>query len=118
MSEMARAADCMILLDVNNIFVSAFNHEFDAKTYIDAVPTDRVAQIHLAGHQDHGTHLLDTHDHPVRDEVWELYQRVIRRCGPVSSMIEWDDAIPEFPVIEAAIEKMSQLAQEALHVAA
>jgi uncharacterized protein len=95
-STIAGEADCGILLDINNIFVSAFNHRFDANDYIDAVPADRVVQYHLAGHSDHGTYLLDTHDHPVRDEVWTLYERAARRFGAVSALIEWDDNIPDF----------------------
>jgi hypothetical protein len=95
-SAIANEADCGILLDINNIFVSAFNHKFDANDYIDAVPADRVVQYHLAGHSDHGTYLLDTHDHPIRDEVWALYERAARRFGEVSALVEWDDNIPEF----------------------
>jgi uncharacterized protein (UPF0276 family) len=95
-STIADEADCGILLDINNIFVSAFNHRFDANDYIDAVPADRVVQYHLAGHSDHGDYLLDTHDHPVRDEVWSLYERAARRFGAVSALVEWDDNIPEF----------------------
>ena len=95
-SAIADEADCGILLDINNIFVSAFNHRFDANDYIDAVPAERVVQYHLAGHSDHGTYLLDTHDHPVRDEVWALYERAARRFGAVSAIVEWDDNIPEF----------------------
>jgi len=95
-SAIAAEADCGILLDINNIFVSAFNHRFDAHQYIDAVPAERVVQYHLAGHSDHGTHLLDTHDHPVCDEVWALYERAARRFGAVSALVEWDDHIPEF----------------------
>lgn len=95
-SAIANEADCGILLDINNIFVSAFNHRFDANDYIDAVPAERVVQYHLAGHSDHGTHMLDTHDHPVCDEVWALYGRAARRFGAVSAIVEWDDNIPEF----------------------
>jgi uncharacterized protein (UPF0276 family) len=95
-SAIAEEADCGILLDINNIFVSAFNHRFDANDYVDAVPAERVVQYHLAGHSDHGTHLLDTHDHPIRDEVWALYERAARRFGAVSAIVEWDDNIPEF----------------------
>jgi hypothetical protein len=99
LSAIAEEADCGILLDVNNIFVSAFNHRFDANMYIDAVPAERVVQYHLAGHSDHGTHLLDTHDHPLRDEVWALYERAVRRFGAVSALVEWDDNIPEFAAL-------------------
>jgi len=94
LGEVARRADCGILLDVNNIYVSARNHGFDARAYLEGVPVDRVAQFHLAGHSDHGTHLLDTHDHPVADPVWELYRDAVRRFGNVSTLIEWDDHIP------------------------
>jgi len=98
--EIAREADCGILLDVNNVFVSAHNHGFDATRYIDAIPGDRVFQIHLAGHSVQGPLLIDTHDHPVRSEVWSLYERAVRRIGPVSTLIEWDDAIPEYDELE------------------
>jgi uncharacterized protein len=89
-------ADCGILLDINNIFVNAFNHGFDAEHYIDSVPVGRIGQFHLAGHQDHGNYLLDTHDHPICEGVWRLYERAVRRFGAVSTLIEWDDHIPEF----------------------
>jgi uncharacterized protein len=102
LSAVAQEADCAILLDINNIFVSAFNHSFDPVRYIDAVPSDRVAQFHLAGHSDHGSYLLDTHDHPIRPEVWELYQHAVRRFGRVPTLIEWDDNIPEFEVLSTA----------------
>ena len=105
LTAVADEADCAILLDVNNIFVSAFNHGFDAHTYIDSVPVGRVAQFHLAGHSDHGTHLLDTHDHPIRGEVWALYERAVRRFGNVAALIEWDDNIPEFDVLAAAADR-------------
>ena len=100
----AEEADCGILLDVNNIFVSAFNHRFSAEEYIDSVPVQRVVQFHLAGHSDHGTHLLDTHDHPVCDAVWNLYERALRRFGRVSTLIEWDDNIPDFGVLSETAE--------------
>ncbi|MGH7814412.1 MAG: MNIO family bufferin maturase [Candidatus Binataceae bacterium] len=95
-SGVAEEADCGILLDINNIYVSAFNHRFDPNRYVDSVPPERVVQYHLAGHSDHGTYLLDSHDHPVRDEVWRLYERAVRRFGAVSAIVEWDDHIPEF----------------------
>lgn len=100
----AEEADCGILLDINNIFVSAFNHRFDPLAYIDAIPVERVVQFHLAGHSDHGAYLLDTHDHPVRDEVWSLYEYAVRRFGKVSTLIEWDDNIPEFAELAATAE--------------
>jgi len=99
--EVAERADCGVLLDVNNIFVSSFNHRFDPVAYIEAIPVDRVWQIHLAGHSDHGTYLLDTHDHPVRGEVWDLYGRAVARFGPVATLIEWDGNIPDWDRLEA-----------------
>ena len=92
--EVAVQADCLILLDVNNIYVSAVNHEFAALDYLNAIPVDRVQQIHLAGHENHGDYLIDTHDHPVPDPVWELYAAAVRRFGNVSTMIERDANIP------------------------
>ncbi len=92
--EVADRADCGILLDVNNVYVSCTNHGWDAESYLQTIPPQRVGQIHLAGHSDRGTHLLDTHDHPVCDAVWELYRRAVARFGDVSTMIERDDRIP------------------------
>jgi hypothetical protein len=97
----AEGADCGILLDVNNVFVSAHNHRFDARAYLDSIPPERVFQIHLAGHSVEGGLLVDTHDHPVREEVWALYAHALARLGPVSTLIEWDDRIPEFAELEA-----------------
>jgi uncharacterized protein len=104
-------ADCGILLDINNIFVNAFNHRFSAEEYLDAIPVERVVQFHLAGHSDHGTHLLDTHDHPVREEVWALYQRAVRRFGAVSTLIEWDDNIPPFSVLGETAERARRICE-------
>ncbi len=87
-------ADCLILFDVNNIYVSSINHEFDPRAYLDGIPGNRVQQIHLAGHEDHGDYIIDTHDHPVADPIWDLYAEAVRRFGPVSTMIERDDNIP------------------------
>jgi uncharacterized protein (UPF0276 family) len=100
LSAIAREADCGILLDVNNVYVSAHNQGFDPRHYIDAIPGDRVFQIHLAGHSEQGPLLIDSHDHPVRAEVWSLYERAVRRIGPVSTLIEWDDAIPGYDALE------------------
>ena len=96
LTAIAEEADCGILLDVNNVFVSAHNHGFDAMKYIDSIPAERVFQIHLAGHSTSGGMLIDTHDHPVTDAVWRLYERAIERIGPVSTLIEWDDQIPSY----------------------
>ena len=106
-AELAEKADCGILLDVNNVYVSAFNHGFDAEKFIDGIPADRVVQIHLAGHTDKGTYLLDTHSDHVKAEVWSLYQRAIERTGAVSTLVEWDEQIPTFDVLarEAALAK-------------
>jgi uncharacterized protein len=101
LSAVADEADCGLLLDINNIYVNAFNHGFEAECYIDSIPASRVMQYHLAGHSDHGAYLLDTHDHPVRPEVWSLYERAARRFGEISALVEWDDNIPEFATLEA-----------------
>ena len=107
-------ADCAILLDINNIFVSAFNHRFSATDYIEQMPSDRVVQFHLAGHSDYGTYLLDTHDHPIRREVWELYEYAVRRFGRVSTLIERDDNIPAFPELMAEANEAERRAQDAV----
>jgi len=101
LSRLAHEADCGLLLDVNNVYVSSFNHGFDPRTYIDGVPADRVVQYHVAGHTNKGTHILDTHsDHAVA-EVWELFSRSCRRTGNVSTLYEWDEDIPNFDVLHA-----------------
>lgn len=95
LAELAREADCGVLLDVNNIYVSAFNHGFDPKIYLDAVPWDRVVQIHVAGHTHNGTHIVDTHIGPVVDPVWQLLADAYSRA-PASVLLEWDAEIPSF----------------------
>jgi len=112
LAEIARRADCGILLDVNNIYVSSVNHEFDPVTYLESVPVDRVGQIHLAGHSDLGTHLLDTHDGHVIDAVWELYRRAIARFGAVSTLVEWDEHVPEWEVLLAEAERARAIESE------
>ncbi|HTY55702.1 MAG TPA: DUF692 domain-containing protein [Candidatus Binataceae bacterium] len=102
LTAVAEESDCGILLDVNNIYVSAFNHGFSAEQYLEGVPVERVVQFHLAGHSDRGSYLLDTHDHPVSDPVWALYEKAVRRFGPVATLIEWDDNIPDFATLMAA----------------
>jgi uncharacterized protein (UPF0276 family) len=99
LARLADDADCGLLLDVNNVYVSSYNHGFDPAAYIDAIPADRVVQYHLAGHSNNGTHILDTHDDHVIDEVWELYRRAVARTGPVSTLLEWDANIPSFDVV-------------------
>jgi len=114
LAAVARRADCGILLDVNNVFVSAVNHGFDAYEYLAGIPLDRVGQIHLAGHTDNGTHLLDTHDHPVRAEVWDLYRAAVRRFGRVSTLVEWDERIPPFADVLAEAERARAAEAEVL----
>lgn len=114
LAEVAEAADCGVLFDVNNVYVSAFNHGFDAERYVDAVPVERVVQVHLAGHTDKGTHLLDTHSDHVKDDVWRLYQRFLRRAGAVSTLIEWDEDIPEWDVLEEEAQRAMKARREAL----
>jgi uncharacterized protein len=108
LARMAEGADCGLLLDVNNVYVSAFNHGFDAEAYLDAVPADRVVQVHLAGHTHKGDFILDTHSDHVVGEVWRLYARLLERTGPVSTLLEWDEEIPPFAVVRA--EAMKALA--------
>jgi uncharacterized protein (UPF0276 family) len=101
---------------VNNVFVSAFNHGFDAFEYLQAIPPGRVWQFHLAGHSDRGAFLLDTHDHPVRDEVWDLYRTACERFGPVSTLLERDDNIPPLPELLLELERARRI-QESVHAA-
>ena len=109
-SLIAEQADCLLLLDVNNIYVSSYNHNFDAKTFIDGVPAKRVQQIHLAGHQNNGDYIIDTHDAPVIDPVWDLYEYTIARLGAVSTMIERDDNMPELAVLVEELEIARKIA--------
>ena len=95
-AEMARRSGCGLLVDLNNIYVNAFNHQFDPQDYLAGLPSDAVAQYHVAGHTHMGTYLFDTHSRPVIEEVWALYREALRRFGPVSTMIEWDEDIPPF----------------------
>lgn len=99
--EVVEAADCGMLLDVNNVYVSSQNHDFDPLDYLNGVPLDRVAQIHIAGHSAYDTHRLDTHDHPVCEPVWELYRYVIDRIGPTNTLLEWDAHLPSFEEVHA-----------------
>jgi hypothetical protein len=94
LNEVVERADCGILLDVNNIYVSSRNHNFDPYDYLNAVPAERVAQIHIAGHSKFEKYILDTHDHPVIDPVWKLYEHAIRKIGATPTLLEWDDRIP------------------------
>jgi len=111
-------ADCGLLLDVNNVYVSARNHGFAAQAFIDGVPRARVGQFHLAGHSDKGTHLLDTHDHPVCDDVWALYRHAIRRFGAQATLLERDDDIPPLDVLVAEAQRAADVAAAAVAEAA
>lgn len=113
---LARLCDdsgCGLLLDVNNVYVSGFNHGFDPRQYLDAIPADRVVQVHLAGHTHHGTHILDTHDGPAIDAVWDLYARLCARTGPVATLFEWDASIPPLAEVRAEAEKARPLREAA-----
>jgi len=119
-AELARRADCDLLVDINNIYVSARNHGFSTLDYLRAMPRERIAQFHLAGHADHGDYCIDTHDHPVRAEVWELYREAIRLFGEVPVMIERDDNIPPLDELVRELDTARDIAASsgAHHVAA
>ncbi len=105
LTELVNLTGCRLLLDVNNVFVSCFNSDTDPQAYLDAFPYDSVVQLHLAGHQDCGTHIIDTHDGPVRQEVWELFRQVWARCNGVATLLEWDGNIPAFDACHAELLK-------------
>ena len=109
-AEMAKRTGCWLLFDVNNVFVSSFNHGYDAQEFLNGIPADRVVQFHLAGHTDNGTYIIDTHDMPVRDEVWQLYEAALRRFGPVSTMIERDDNIPPLAELVEELDHARRIA--------
>ena len=105
LTEVVEQADCGILLDVNNIYVSSRNHGFDPREYLNAIPAHRVAQIHIAGHTQYRKYTLDTHDHPVLDPVWKLYQHAISRTGKTATLLEWDARIPSFDEVHNEARK-------------
>lgn len=111
-SEVARRADCWLLFDVNNVYVSAYNHGFSTRDFLEGVPADRVVQFHLAGHSHEGGHIVDTHDHPVCDEVWDFYRQTVSHFGPVSTMIERDDNIPPLADVIAELDIARQIARD------
>ncbi|HXQ31067.1 MAG TPA: DUF692 domain-containing protein [Steroidobacteraceae bacterium] len=113
LTALVRRTGCRLLLDVNNVYVSSRNHGFNATDFIDGVPLEAVQQFHLAGHQDHGTHCIDTHDAPVRDEVWDLYAHTVRRFGPVSTLLERDDHIPPLAELVTELEHARAVARDA-----
>ncbi len=98
--EIVERADCYILLDINNIYVSAYNHSIDPVRYLEAIPAERIREMHLAGYEDQGTHLLDTHSQAVHPPVWQLYEQALQGFGPVPTLIEWDNDIPDFAVLQ------------------
>src|SRR6476646_2278479 len=108
LNEVVEQADCGILLDVNNIYVSSRNHSFDPYEYLRSVPAERVAQIHIAGHSNYERYILDTHDHPVLDPVWQLYAKAIEMAGPTATLLEWDDHIPSFDEVHKEALKAKQ----------
>lgn len=112
--ELVARSGCELLLDVNNVYVSSVNHGFDPRAFIDAIPAVAVRQIHLAGHEDHGNYIIDTHDHPICDAVWDLYAYTIRRLGAVPTMIERDDNIPSLDELIAELDAVRRVAQQAL----
>ncbi len=118
LTAVAEQADCLILLDVNNIYVSAHNHGFDPQDYLYGIPVERVRQFHLAGHSYNGELIIDTHDHPVPDPVWSLYADAVARFGEVSTMIERDADIPPLPVLLEELDEARRLAAGVLETAA
>lgn len=114
LAELTRRTGCSLLFDVNNVYVSAFNHGYDPMDFLNGIPADSVAQFHLAGHSDMGTYKIDTHDHPVPDEVWSLYADTLKRFGPVSAMIERDDNIPPLAELVPEVERARSIAVDVL----
>jgi uncharacterized protein (UPF0276 family) len=112
-AELARRTDCGVLLDVNNVHVSARNHGFDPRAYIAGIPPERVGQIHLAGHTDHGDHVVDTHVGPVPQPVWDLYQVAVRHVGPVATLVEWDEDTPDLATVAREARRAAALEGDA-----
>ena len=113
-AELAKRSGCKLLLDVNNIYVSSVNHGFDPQDFIDAIPASHVRQIHLAGHEDHGSYVIDTHDHPVCDKVWDLYAYTLQGMGMMPTMIERDDNIPPLTELLDELDAARRVAKYAL----
>jgi uncharacterized protein (UPF0276 family) len=112
LAAIVKQADCHLLLDVNNIYVSAYNHEFNPLDYLKGIPKDRVAQIHLAGHSNEGDYIIDTHDAPVIQPVWDLYAETLKRFGPISTMVERDDNIPPLAELLAEVDHARRIAAD------
>ena len=113
-NEIAKRSDCKLLLDVNNIYVSSQNHLFNADDYLYAMPKDRIAEIHLAGYEDKGTHILDTHSRPVSDPVWELFKKAVNHVGDIPVLIEWDNDIPPLARVMQEAAKAQKIRSESL----
>ena len=113
-NEVARRSGCEILLDINNIYVSARNHDFNPQDYLNGIAKDKVKQFHLAGHSDYGDYVIDTHDHPVADPVWQLYEKALQRFGWISTMIERDDNIPPLAELLAEVDTARNIATKTL----
>lgn len=111
-SRLAEEADCGLLLDINNVYVSSFNHDLDPDAFIRALPQERIVQFHLAGHTNYGSYLLDTHDGPVIHPVWEIYRTAHQLTGGASTLLEWDASIPPFPQVHEEVLKAKQFMQE------
>lgn len=116
LSEVVERADCGILLDVNNIYVSSENHNFNPFDYLNGVDPERVGQIHIAGHTKYEKYILDTHDHPVNPPTWELYKRAIEMCGPTNTLLEWDANIPSFEEVHNEALKAKKFLEESTKV--
>jgi uncharacterized protein (UPF0276 family) len=114
LGKLAEETDCGLLVDVNNVYVSSVNHDFDPREYLRNIPHRRVVQFHLAGHSNYRTHIIDTHDDHVVDPVWELYRLAHQLTGGASTLLEWDARIPEFPVVHAEVLKARQYMGEQL----
>ena len=115
LNAVAEEADCLLLLDVNNVYVSSVNHGYDASRFVDAMTAGRIQQIHLAGHTNHGTHIVDTHDHPIAAPVWALYRHACERFGPVAALIERDDRIPPLAELIDELDQARAVAARGLH---
>ena len=114
LSELSHRSGCWLLFDVNNVYVSAFNHGYDPHTFLQGIPADRVVQFHMAGHSHMGTHIIDTHDHPVCEDVWDLYAAALKRFGRVSTMIERDDNIPPLHELVVEVNRTREIAEKLL----
>src|SRR6195256_6117915 len=114
LSELSRRSGCWLLFDINNVYVSAFNHGYDPMTFLNGIPADKVVQFHMAGHSHMGTHIIDTHDHPVCEDVWDLYVAALKRFGRVSTMIERDDNIPPLDELLVEVNRIREIAEKVL----